>query len=306
MEEQDKLAIDICNKFGLTFIRTYKHHGRKYIEFICPKHKEEIQHRILHSMSKSDIGCLKCKNKYVNKETLLTHPKLDKNVEILGDYITSSTKIKCKCKQCGHNWETTPAHLKRGQGCPQCKVQKISRKLLKSREEFIAEVKKINPHIDIIGEYTGARKKILCQCNKHQITFEVAAGKLIYPHIGCSKCTRFTTESVIGDILHKWGINFEKQKTFEGCQAKGKLFFDYYLPELDVCIEYQGEQHFAPINFGGKSQEWELEIFEEGLYRDFIKRQFCIENKIHLIEVPFWVQDNMEEYLLKYIKRFKP
>lgn len=41
-------------------------------------------------------------------------------ITFLSEYINAKTKIKCKCKICGHIWDTVPDSLNQGCGCPKC------------------------------------------------------------------------------------------------------------------------------------------------------------------------------------------
>lgn len=81
------------------------------------------------------------------------------NIEILGTYITAKTKILCRCKIDGYEWETEPTHLLRGQGCPKC-----GGSLKKTHKEFVEEMSHINSDIEILGTYINAKTKILCRC----------------------------------------------------------------------------------------------------------------------------------------------
>ena len=68
------------------------------------------------------------------------------NIEILGEYVNNATKIKCKCKIDGHEWEVKPNDLLNNHGCPKC-VGNIKNK---TTEYFINELKEINDNIEII------------------------------------------------------------------------------------------------------------------------------------------------------------
>ncbi len=80
-----------------------------------------------------------------------------------------------------------------------------------------------------------------------------------------------------------------------------KLSFDFYLPNYNTCIEYDGKQHFEIT--GGYYNE---HSFEELQNRDNIKNQYCENNNIKLIRVPYWDYDNLNEtYLIERIKNDK-
>ena len=54
--------------------------------------------------------------------------------------------------------------------------------------------------------------------------------------------------------------------------------FDFYLPERKVIIEYNGRQHYEPIDFFGGEKQFKLR--QE---RDKEKQEFCEENNLKLI-----------------------
>jgi len=94
------------------------------------------------------------------------------------------------------------------------------------------------------------------------------------------------------DNLNKWfelkkklkekNISYVTQKTFKDCKNRGFLKFDFYLPELNKCIEFDGIQHFKSFNFFGGEDK-----LKETQKRDDIKNQFCINNNINLIRIPY-------------------
>ena len=75
--------------------------------------------------------------------------------------------------------------------------------------------------------------------------------------------------------------------------------FDFYLPDNNICIEYQGQQHYYPIeHFGGKDR------FEEQVQRDLIKKEYCKNNNVILIEIPYWEKDNLECFLWNKLVKY--
>ena len=120
------------------------------------------------------------------------------NIEILGEYINSRTKIKCKCKIDGYEWEATPNNLLNGTGCHKCK----SNKEKKTHKEFINELKEINDDIEILGEYVNNRTKIKCKCKIDGYEWKTTPNHLLHGQ-GCPKCSRHarkTTEEFINEL----------------------------------------------------------------------------------------------------------
>lgn len=106
----------------------------------------------------------------------------------------------------------------------------------------------------------------------------------------CVFCSpRSRGEDKISEILNKNGINYEREKRFEGCKGKKKLPFDFYLNDFNILIEYDGIQHFK-ASFNEKE-------FKNIKINDKIKNKFCEDNNIKLIRIPYWDFDNIETIL---------
>jgi very-short-patch-repair endonuclease len=95
-------------------------------------------------------------------------------------------------------------------------------------------------------------------------------------------------------FLEKNNIDYIYQKTYYDCISTigNKLKFDFYLPDYNICVEYDGEQHFKPIDyFGG------VESFNRQRERDITKNNYCLENNIKLIRLSFKDYDKIENIL---------
>jgi len=104
-------------------------------------------------------------------------------------------------------------------------------------------------------------------------------------------------ENIIENILIKMNINHIKQKRFSDCRNKLPLPFDFYLPDINTCIEYDGEQHFKEINvFGGDDR------FKNQKINDNIKNIYCLEKNINLVRIPYWDILNIESILKNRIE----
>ena len=63
--------------------------------------------------------------------------------------------------------------------------------------------------------------------------------------------------------------------------------FDFYLPDYNICVEIQGEQHYKPVGFGGISLNQSIENFIKQRERDNIKERYCQEHNIYLLKIPY-------------------
>lgn len=129
--------------------------------------------------------------------------KVNENIEILTEYEKDNIKVKCKCKLCGFEWDSTPSNLLQGKGCKQCHFNKLKDMQTKSHEQFVSELYKINSNIKVLGIYSGAKNKIDCECAIHNHRFSMSAEHLLRGENGCKKC--------IDIKFHLGGLKTHKQ-----------------------------------------------------------------------------------------------
>ena len=88
-----------------------------------------------------------------------------------------------------------------------------------------------------------------------------------------------------------------KEYAFDDCRNIYPLRFDFYIPSINTCIEYDGEQHYRPVEyFGGE------EAFKQRIINDNIKTQYCKDNNIRLVRISSKSKDEIEEILLNIIQ----
>ena len=119
---------------------------------------------------------------------------------------------------------------------------------------------------------------------------------------GCSKCSNnYKGEIAIGNFLTEYKIEFEEQKRFNDCKDSNTLPFDFYLPQYNLCIEFDGIQHFEPIKrsktMSDKQAEKNLKYTQN---HDKIKTEYCKNNRINLLRIRY--DENIEEKLMDYFK----
>lgn len=122
----------------------------------------------------------------------------NQNIDIVGAYVNSRTRVECRCKICCNEWRAVPSELLRGYGCPYCTH---SRKK-KTHEEFVAQLENINPNIKILGKYLGAKHKIECECKICNSIWSTTPDHLLHGK-GCIVCNTKkprTHESFVNDM----------------------------------------------------------------------------------------------------------
>lgn len=180
----------------------------------------------------------------------------------------------------------------KGQGCRKCKIDRqfsnISSFVKKSNEIHNHKYNYLN------SIYKSARTKICIICPVHGEFWQTPDNHL--RGRGCPKCKTSKGEKQIEQWLKKHKIEFIPQKRFEKCRSKYTLPFDFYLPEYNICIEYDGEQHFDTRSlYYSKSIE----------YNDKIKSKFCVNNNIKLIRIKFTEFKRINIILEFYMSRLQ-
>lgn len=268
--------------------------------------------------------------------------------------------MKCECSICGNIWYSVASNVLQGKGCANCYHKKSSITRMKTTSQFVSELKNINPHILIIGEYIGANKHIKCKCLIHNIDFEMSPTHLLKGKTGCVECTKIKNhlsnnkthekfvkelsevddsiilldeyynshssakvkckicgniwtvprvgnllmglykckicycqhcsngENKISKYLKIHNIDYDIHKTFDGLYGVkgGKLSYDFYIENMNLLIEYQGEQHSNSVEyFGGEKQLLKQKEHDER------KRKYAKENNYKLVEIWYYDYD---------------
>ena len=280
-------------------------HGYKYdyslVEYINNSTKIKIickEHGIFEQIPNSHllgINCPKCHNLNQDNDSFISKSKLihgDKYDYVLVNYKHSKNKVKISCPIHGEFEQTPNAHL-RGNGCPNCgDTLKLNTNL------FIEKAKIVhNDFYDYtLVTYKTSKEKVLIYCPIHG-GFEQQPDSHLQG-IGCPNCSASKGELSISNFLVKNNIHFKQQHKFDNCKYKRRLPFDFYIPSLHVCIEFDGKQHFKPVkHFGGDI------AFEELQIKDKIKTEYCIYNNIRLIRIKD--KNKINEILINEILKIK-
>jgi hypothetical protein len=100
--------------------------------------------------------------------------------------------------------------------------------------------------------------------------------------IGCETNRKSFGERKIKEFLDQNSIKYIRENKFHSCKNIKELPFDFYLPDYNICIEYDGELHYrSSIIFGG---DITLKRIRDN---DDIKSKWCLENNIKLIRISY-------------------
>jgi hypothetical protein len=284
-----------------TYVNNYSN-ARTNITIICPIHGEFQQRPDNHlqgkgcklcGLNKLKILFTKSKEQFVNESNLIHNNKYDYSKS---EYINDSTKLTIICPIHGDFYQKPNDHLQ-GAGCHDCKSGKFANSMnMKYSKIFIEKARQIHDNRFDYSKvkYNRMKDKVIIICNKHG-DFE----QLPYNHLmgnGCPICKNSIGENKIESFLKKNNFLFEREKTFDDCKNKEKLPFDFYLSDINTIIEFDGEQHFKPMGyFGG------LKKLLYTQQNDKIKNEYCKNNNIRLIRIPYYEINNIEKILYEYL-----
>jgi hypothetical protein len=132
-------------------------------------------------------------------------------------------------------------------------------------------------------------------CKEHG-PFTQTARKHLEGH-GCSACNESQGEKAVAMRLTRNNVIHMREYRFKDCKHKRSLPFDFYLPEYHACIEFQGGQHYFPVElYGGES------ALNTTQRRDQIKANYCQTNNIPLLIIPYTEADNIAQLIEIFLK----
>jgi len=215
------------------------------------------------------------------------------------DYTTTQYKgsnrgVKIICRIHGEFKQVARTHLI-GKGCQQCGNEQRAQARLLSEKELLQRFFAI--HGDRYNysllDATKRKAKINIVCIKHgsfmQSTSSHLEGK------GCPKCSLSKGETAVAILLEKYAVEFEVEFPIRDGIDDKTLRFDFYVPTLNTLIEFDGEQHFRPVTFGGMSKEKALTVYLRGKERDNRKNDWATRNGYKLVRIKY--NDNISKVL---------
>jgi len=268
------------NKYNYSQVKYIN--ARTKVKIICPIHGEFEQKPVNHL---AGTGCVHCSETQFNNDVAI-----DKFKQIHGDkydyscvkYLSYNKKISIICKAHGKFLQSPRKHIE-GRGCPKCGLVKRinSRRLL--NQDFINKANKIHNNrydysqVKYINTYT--RVKIICPIHgefKQKPNYHLLGS-------GCPVCNISKGEKAIARYLNINNIKYTQQKRFTECKDKAPLKFDFFLPEYNLCIEFNGEQHYQFVKHFHRTED----VFKRSQNRDKIKKNYCRRSRIKLVTIAY-------------------
>lgn len=276
--------------------RAIKIHGDKYdyskvcylnqhsnVTIICKIHGDFEQTPNSHLAGR---GCQLCggsqrltKLDFVQK-AMVIHG--DKYSYTMVEYVNVDTPVKILCDIHGC-YEQTPYKHMQGHGCRKCSRESMAKALSRSTADFITEAQKAHGDTYDYSQvnYVNAHTPVMIICKDHGSFWQSPNAHI--RSSGCPTCSNpLRGEQMIADVLDNYNISYYRQVSFNGCKDERPLWFDFYLPDRKILIEFDGKQHFQPVRwFGG------VDSFKSTKRRDEIKTMFAEQSGLSLIRLNY-------------------
>lgn len=256
--------------------------SRTHVKIYCPDHDGYFYQECASHLQGHKCGV--CHNS-VNSTT---EEFIKKSIKVHGDkflydrvnYIDLHHTVDIGCKEHGYSPQFPGNHLK-GYGCLMC-----SGNYRRTTAEFIDRAIKRHGDTYVYDKvnYVSCKQPVEIICRKH-------GGYLLSPdtHIngsGCPLCSATRGENLVMDFLNKHNIEYRYQYPLF------KMRCDFYLPAYNTIIEYNGKQHYKPIDFFGG-----IKTLLAQAKRDTIKKHYCLNSGIRFITIPYWNIDSISSIL---------
>jgi len=242
-------------------------------------------------------NCLATKNPELASEW---HPTLNGNLTPYDVTENSGKGVWWRCKDNPkHEWRVVISSRNSGCKCPYC----IGRYPTEINNLLVC-----NPSVSLEWDYTknknnpeeycpNSGKKVWWKCKecRYEWITSIASRN---GGTGCPECNKSKGEKIIKEFLHKNNIVFETQKTFDGLigLGGGLLSYDFYLPQYNLLVEYQGLQHEKYVKGFHKSKN----DFKRQQEHDLRKKEYSLQNGYNFLEIWYWDFDNIETILKDY------
>jgi hypothetical protein len=227
----------------------------------------------------------------------------DDDYEVIDEYNGWNENMTFKHKKCGCVFRRTPAvffRVKQGMKCPDCLRDYLPQWQSKTQEQFEQEVFDMyKDEYTVLGNYVQTNEKISMRHNLCGTEWDIQPANFLNGN-ACPRCRASHGEKTIRRFLENSNIDFTPQKTFDELIGVGgrNLSYDFYIPQYNVLVEYQGEYHDGTASI---QTEEGLKTQQE---HDRRKREYAKSHGIDLLEIWYWDFDNIEGILTEYFNLY--
>lgn len=254
-------------------------------------------------------NCPYCNGQKVSKKNNLavTHPHLlkewsNKN-KVKPEEVTvgSENVVWWKCKK-GHEWKTKIS-CRKNHNCPYCSGNKVCEdNCLKTTHPELSKEWASN-NLSPKNITSGSNKKINWKCKKCKYVWKATPNNRANLKSGCPKCNESKGEKIIEQFIIDLEIRFKREHKFSDFKKYRFDFalFEKYKKKPFAVIEYHGTQHYEPVRFGGISLAKAKENLVSCKKRDLIKKQYCLNNNIKYLEIPYSEKENIKQLIKDFL-----
>lgn len=225
-------------------------------------------------------------------------------------YSRASVKVSIRCLKHGIFQQRPNDHL-RGNGCPSCGDLRTAASKRGNKDDFIKRTESFHGTTYQYDQvvYKNAVTKVTVVCKQHGPFFVTPDKHLT--GIGCPKCSNTMScgERKIQNYLMKCGIKFTREKSFPdliGRTPNSRLRYDFFLPDYNVLVEYDGQHHFSPIRIKGRlTTAQSIEKHRATKRNDKKKNRYAAKKGIALLRIKYTEFSLTEVVLQEFLARHR-
>ena len=290
-----------------TIQNNYELLSDKELAELIPNHSE-----ISIMTKRKRMGLHRTNRKYTFEDVVNTCAERD-YVLLSTEFTSCANSIDFICKK--HNdkgvQHVTYGHMLEGKGCYWCGRERCEQ----ARRDMVPLQKRIdiceqNGLLYVGSNYNDKLLNIEFVCARHS---EIGVQTMRYANMkrgiaGCrycakeQMCVQSKGEVETERYLQQHQIRYVRQKTYTDCRDVNMLPFDFFLVDHNTVIEFDGEQHYYPVNFHGMAPEDVDKNFLNVQKHDRIKNKYCEDNDITLIRIPYTERGCIDAYLTQQLK----
>jgi len=304
-------------KVGWKLLSKYINNYKK-VKAKCPfcDNIIEIKPQNVFSKNTKSCGCTRYKISAIKNSTAIKeksmghlHPQLIKlwsknnKMSIFEVYPKGDKKYLWICEKYKHEYLMVAKNIiNRKDGCPYCSGKRTLvgfNDLASQNPELTQEWHSIKNKLKPTEVTCMSNKKVWWKCSKCEYEWKTQICNRSNSR-GCPNCyPQSRTVEEIKKLLNEWDIDFIPEKSFDTCKDKRYLPFDFWLPDDNLLIEYNGSQHYK-LGTGYYNNK---EKFKKTQKHDKIKKDWVEKNPdLKLLIIPYTEQDNLENIIRQELK----
>jgi len=286
---------------GKLLSKKYKN-AKENLTFECSLCGDDYKNNYDNFKQRRKTTCPKCSKKIGSFKATKTHEQFIEEMKnlveneyiVMSEYTRALDKVVLK-HNCGFEYKVTPANFLNGKRCPKCSgyLGWDKKDTKRFKEEVVGLTGK---EYSVMGEYISSLTKINMRHERCGNDYKVTPNDFLSNNRRCPRCNESKGERRIRDFLTKHEVMFKPQYHFHDLKGKSGrvLKFDFATMSNGklTLIEYDGEFHFERIK-----NLVTQESFERQKLYDVMKNDYCKDKEIHLVRIPYWQMDEIENIL---------